>query len=113
MLSFLILALACTTYEDTVDETIGLVVDNQTGNQLWVFDYRGCGESDWYYVIASDEYVANGDKVAERGIEPGCYEIYVEDEEGCTYESDTDGNVKAGRQITWTVRSDDLWCSWF
>jgi len=113
MLPLFLLALACTSAADKrIDRTITLTVDNQTGNQLWVFDYTGCGEDDWYYVIASDEYVANGDKVSERNLDPGCYEIFVEDEEGCYAETDT-GNVRGGQKYTWTLRSDDLYCPWF
>jgi hypothetical protein len=110
----LFLLAACTSAEqDRISRTVVLTVENETGGQMWEFDYRECGSSQWFYVIDSDEYVANGDPVSTRELSPGCYELYVEDEYGCYADTDTDGNVKGGQEFTWTVRGADMVCYGF
>jgi hypothetical protein len=111
---FALLLTACTSSEQRrIEETILLTVVNDTGGQLWYFQYSPCGAEDWVEVIGADEYVANGDPVSSRSLRPGCYDLYVEDEDGCTSYNDTGGNLKAGLEFTWTVRGQDLDCYYF
>lgn len=111
---FALSAAACTSAEQRrIEETILLTVVNDTGGQLWYFQYSACGADDWVEVIGADEYVANGDPVSSRSLKPGCYDLFVEDEYGCTAQTDTDGNVAAGLEYTWTVRGQDLDCYYF
>ncbi len=109
-----LLFVACTSAaERRSEETVVLTVLNRTGGELWFFQYSACGADDWIEVIGADEYVANGDPVSSRSLKPGCYDLYVEDEFGCTAQTDTDGNVGAGLEYTWTVREQDLDCYYF
>ncbi|MCA9488388.1 MAG: hypothetical protein KC621_00650 [Myxococcales bacterium] len=106
-----LLATACTSAtQERIERTILLTVENRSGAQLWYFQYSGCGIDDWFEVIASDEYVPDGADVSSVDLDPGCYELYVEDEYGCWSENDTDGNVKGGFEFTWTVRASDMTC---
>lgn len=105
---------ACTSEtQKQIDRTILLTIENRSGADLWYFQYSSCGMDDWVEVIASDEYVADGDDVSSADLDPGCYELYVEDEYGCWSENDTDGNVKAGFEFTWTLTSSDMSCYLF
>ncbi len=110
MLTVLFLLMACGTSDDLIDETILLTVENRCGAQLWYFQYSECGADDWVEVIASDEYVPDGSDVTSIDLDPGCYDLYVEDEYGCWAENNTDGNVPAGSEFFWTVYEADLNC---
>ena len=98
--------------DDDVEDTILLTVENRTGAQLWYFQYRACGASDdaWIEVIEDDEYVANGSDVSSIDLDPGCYDLYVEDEYACSAENSTDGNVAGGDEFIWTVVEANLTC---
>lgn len=105
MLSLLGAAVGCTSGSDTVI----LTVENRCGAELWYLDYAECGSDDWYFVIASDEYVPDGADASSVDLSPGCFDAYVEDEFACWAQSST-GNVAGGYEWTWTVLEDDLTC---
>ena len=105
----LILLSACSNSSD-IEDYIDLVVENRTGAQLWYFSYVDCGSDGFTGVIASDEYVADGSDVTAFDLDPGCYDLYVEDEFGCFTENSTDGNVEGGMAFIWTVTENDLTC---
>ena len=94
------------------EETILLTIENRSGLQIWYFQYRACGATDepWIEVIEDDEYLADGSDLSSIDLEPGCYDLYVEDELGCTAENSTDGNLAAGLEFTWTVLDSDFVC---
>jgi hypothetical protein len=98
------------TEKQRIDRTILLTVENRTGAQLWYFSHADCGSDEYTGVIASDEFVADGDSVSSGDLEPGCYDLYVEDEFGCFAETSTDGNVEGGQEFTWTAKANDLRC---
>lgn len=107
-LSFALLSTGCGGSE--IDDFIDLVIENRTGSQIWIFSYADCGSDEYTGVIADDEYLADGDDLSAVNLEPGCYDLYVEDELGCFSENSTDGNVAGGIAFTWTVRQSDLTC---
>lgn len=81
--------------------------------ELWVFDYRDCAAADddpWTFVIADDEFVANGSDISSVDLNPGCYDLYAEDELGCWAENSTDGNLAGGLEFTWTLVETNLTC---
>jgi len=98
--------------DDDVENTIILTVENRTGAQLWNFQYRDCGTdlSAGTEVIDQTTFVANGDDVSTGELEPGCYDLYVQDEFACWSENSTDGNIEGGMEFTWTVVEADLTC---
>jgi hypothetical protein len=89
--------------------TVDLVVENRTGAELWFFQYSDCGADAWTEVIADDEYVANGDDVGAYYLDAGCYDLYIEDENGCSA-SNSSGSMGGGLVFTWTALADDLTC---
>ena len=54
--------------------------------------------------------MADGDDIGTGNLTPGCYEMYVEDERGCTSTNDTGGNLEEGLVFFWTVYGTDLNC---
>lgn len=105
------LSVGCTN-KRMLEDFIDLTVENQSNAQLWYFNYADCGSDRYTAVIASDEYVADGDSVSAYGINPGCYDLYVEDEYGCYADNSTDTNVEGGMVFTWTITEDQLFCLW-
>lgn len=108
--SLTFLAACGETEKNRIERTILLTVENRTGAQLWFFSYADCGSDNYVGVIASDEYVADGDDVSSPDLEPGCYDLYIEDEFGCFSDNSTDGNVAGGLEFTWTAKANDLIC---
>ena len=98
------------TEKQQLERTILLTVENRTGAQLWFFSYADCGSENYEGVIAGDEYVADGDDVSSPDLEPGCYDLYIEDEFGCFSDHTTDGNVPGGQEFLWTAKANDLTC---
>lgn len=96
--------------DSDVDETVELAIENESGFDLWHFRYAACGSDSWSAVIASDEFTPNGATVSSGSLTPGCYDLYVEDERGCSATHDTGGNVEAGLRFTWTILVDTLAC---
>jgi hypothetical protein len=96
--------------DDLLENSVDLTVENRSGAEIWYFQYSGCGEDLWTEVIADDEYVANGDDVTAYLLDPGCYDLYVEDEFGCFSGNSTDGNLEGGLVFTWTVTQGDFTC---
>lgn len=98
--------------DDDVEDTIILTIENRTGAQLWNFQYRECGAAlgDGTEVIDQSEFVANGSDVSSVELDPGCYDIYVQDEFACWAENSTDGNIAGGNEFTWTVVEANLTC---
>lgn len=115
----LLIAMICVTacgpdeYDEFAEDAVQLAIENNTGAEMWWFDYRQCGTSSWTPVIDSDEYLAPGDSTASGLLDPGCYELRVEDENGCTSSTDTGGNLEPGIVYTWTVRNQDMDCGLF
>ena len=102
---------ACTSpAEKEFDTTILLTVENRTGAQLWYFSYADCGSEDYTGLLASDEYLADGDDLSSGNLPPGCYDLYIEDEFGCFSSTTTEGNVEGGQEYTWTAQMNDLRC---
>ena len=99
--------------ESWSDKKIVLTVENRTAAQLWYFSYAPCGTDNYKGVIASDEYVAAGDDVSSPYLNPGCYDLFIEDQYGCYATTTTDGNVRAGFEFIWTARVVDLTCPYW
>lgn len=111
VLGILILsACAQNAVDDLIDETVVLTIENRSGAELWYFQYADCGGENRVEVIADDEFVANGSDVSSFSIEPGCYDLFVEDEFACTSTNSTDGNLAGGLEFTWTLVEADLSC---
>ena len=89
-----------------------LTVENQTGAELWYFQYASCGSSAWTEVIASDAYVPNGAFISSVDLYPGCYDLYVEDEYGCVSQTSA-GSLSGGLEFTWTVYAADMYCYYY
>lgn len=96
--------------DDSYLDYIDLVVENRVGAELWYFDYAACGTEQWFEALDWDEVVDHGDDAEARNLDPGCYELYVEDEWGCWAFHDTGGNVEGGDAFYWTVKERDLYC---
>lgn len=109
--SILVFGACASSAQKEAEETVLLTVENRVGAQLWYFQHAPCGANNYTDVIASDEFVADGDDVSSRNLDPGCYDLYVEDEFGCFSETDTEGNLAPGIEYTWTVREQDLTCN--
>ena len=61
-------------------------------------------------MIAGDEYVPDRSVVSSPALYPGCYDLYVEDEWGCSGLGSTGGYLDPGLEFTWTVYAEDLVC---
>ncbi len=113
LVTFVAAACGPDPYEEFYEDAVQVRIENDTGDEIWVFDYRECGTSTWTFVIDSDEYLAPGDSATSGLLDPGCFELRVEDENGCTSEHDTGGNLDPGLIFTWTVRGQDMNCGLF
>jgi hypothetical protein len=98
------------TEKQRIDRTILLTVENRTGAQLWYVSYADCGSDNYAGLLYSDEYLADGDDISSDELEPGCYDLYIEDEFGCFSDNTTDGNLPGGQEFTWTAKANDLTC---
>lgn len=109
-LCFVAAAGCSSTDTPDVEDAIDLIVENRSGAQLWYFSYADCGSDAFTGVIASDEFVADGSDVGEYDLPPGCYDLYVEDENECWSDNSTDGNIEGGMAFIWTVNPGDMTC---
>ncbi|MCB9683250.1 MAG: hypothetical protein H6733_17425 [Alphaproteobacteria bacterium] len=93
----------------SVVQPASVIIENRTGNQIWFFSIAACGSSTWNEVLGADEYLADGTDLESPDLDPGCFDVYVEDELGCAAE--VDGvDVEGGTSWVWTVRAVDLTC---
>ncbi|MBA2322255.1 MAG: hypothetical protein H0V89_14015 [Deltaproteobacteria bacterium] len=108
-LALLVIGGCASAAEREARRSVLLTVENRAGAGLYFFQHAPCGSDDWTDVIASDEFLPDGEDLSTGNLEPGCYDLYVEDEFACSAEN-TSGEREEGTAFIWTVEETDLVC---
>lgn len=88
-------------YEDDVDYAV-LKIENRSDSNLTEFLFSNCGREEWTRVIMNGGETHPGSDTAVE-VQPGCYDIYLEDEYGCYILEPGEASLAAGIMLTLTV----------